>query len=112
MELRRSLRQIAHLDRPLPTYQPHHRIVGVMAERLPYNFEEWRRQVAPCDGAKEFAVIDQQGSVRRFAKGVRLFQYRIKDRREVTGRAVDNLQYLRSRGLLLQGLARLDDQPR
>jgi len=32
---------------------------------------------------KEFAVIGQQGPVRRFAKGVRLFQYRIEHRGEI-----------------------------
>ena len=70
------------------------------------------KQVAPCDGAKEFAVIGQQGPVRRFAKGVRLFQYRIEHRGEIAGRAIDDLQYLGRRGLLLQGLARLGQEPR
>jgi len=35
----------------------------------------------------------------------RLFEHRIEHRREVAGRAVDNLQYLGGRGLLLQALA-------
>ncbi len=42
----------------------------------------------------------------------RLIQHRVEHRREVAGRAVDDLQYLGGRGLLLQGLARLGDQPR
>ena len=112
MEVRRCLRQIAHLDRPLTAYEPHHRVVGVMAKRLPHNFEKWCRQVAPRDGAKEFAVIGQQGAVRRFAKGVRLFQYRIEHRREIARRGVNDTQYLGGRGLLVERLAGLGDQPR
>ena len=43
---------------------------------------------------------------------MRLFQNSIEHRGEVAGRAVDDLQYLGSGGLLLQRLARLVDQPR
>src|SRR5215467_13060415 len=41
-----------------------------------------------------------------------LFQYRVEYRREVAGRGIDDLQYLRGRGLLLQRLARLVNEPR
>ena len=41
-----------------------------------------------------------------------LLQYRLKYRQEVAGRRIDNLQYFGGRGLLLQGLARLGDEPR
>ena len=43
---------------------------------------------------------------------MRLFQHRVEHRREIAGRGVDDLQYLGGRGLLLQRLARLGDQPR
>jgi len=43
---------------------------------------------------------------------VRLLQYCIEDRGEVAGRGIDDLQYLCGRGLLLQSLARLGQQPR
>ena len=43
---------------------------------------------------------------------MRFLQYRIEHRCEVAGRAVDDLQYLGGRGLLLQRLARLGNQPR
>src|SRR5580704_91853 len=43
---------------------------------------------------------------------MRLFQYSVEHWAEVAGGAVDDPQHLGSRGLLLQGLARLDDQPR
>ena len=46
------------------------------------------------------------------AEGVRLFQYRVEQWGEVTGGAVDDLQDLRSRGLLLERVAGLGDQPR
>src|SRR5215469_3588767 len=43
---------------------------------------------------------------------MRLFQYRIKYRREIAGRGIDDLQDLCGRGLLLQCLTRLGDEPR
>ena len=43
---------------------------------------------------------------------VRLFQHRVEHRREIAGRGIDDLQHLGGRGLLLQCLARLGDQPR
>jgi len=43
---------------------------------------------------------------------VRLLQNRIEYRGEITGRRIDDLQYLGGRGLLLQRLARLGQQPR
>jgi len=44
-------------------------------------------------------------------QGVRLFQDRIEHRREIAGRGIDDLQYLGGRGLLLQRLARLGQEP-
>src|SRR5215470_17114238 len=64
------------------------------------------------DGAEVFAVVERQRAVRRPAETVRLLQYRIEHRRQIAGRGIDDLQYLRGRGLLLQRLARLSDQPR
>ena len=43
---------------------------------------------------------------------MRLFQYRVEDRREIAGRGIDDLQHLGGRGLLLQRLARLGQEPR
>ena len=50
--------------------------------------------------------------MRRPAKSVRLLQYRVEHRGEVARRGIDDLQDLGGRGLLLQGLACLGDQPR
>ena len=43
---------------------------------------------------------------------MRLFEHRVEHRRQIAGRGVDDLQYLGGRGLLLQRLALLGDQPR
>ena len=48
----------------------------------------------------------------RRRKGVGFLQYRVKHRRKLAGRGIDDLQHLGGRGLLLQGLARLGQQPR
>jgi hypothetical protein len=59
-----------------------------------------------------FSVPSHQVPGDRAAEAVRLFQYRVEHRREVAGRGVDDLQHLGGRGLLLQRLARLGQQPR
>src|SRR5215831_8922033 len=64
------------------------------------------------DTAEGLAVEQIQGAACRAAVRARLFQYRLKDRLELTGRGVDDLQYLGRRGLLLQRLAQLGQQPR
>ena len=43
---------------------------------------------------------------------MRLFHYRLEHRREIAGRGIDDLQHLCGRGLLLQGLACLVNEPR
>ena len=48
----------------------------------------------------------------RAAERARLLQHRIKNRLQVAGRGIDDAQNLGGRGLLLQRLARLSDQPR
>ena len=46
------------------------------------------------------------------AQSHRLFQHRVEHRRQIAGRGVDHLQHLGGRGLLLQRLALLGQQPR
>jgi hypothetical protein len=43
---------------------------------------------------------------------VRLFEHRLEDRGEVAGRGIDDLQHLGNGSLLLQGFARLGQEPR
>ena len=61
---------------------------------------------------KLFAVKSEEDTERRIAQPRRLFEHRIEHRREIAGRRVDDLQHLGGRGLLLQRLAGLGDQPR
>ena len=50
--------------------------------------------------------------MRRLAKPYRPVEHRVEHRGEVAGRGIDDLQYLGGRGLLLQRLARLGQEPR
>jgi hypothetical protein len=54
-----------------------------------------------------FAVISDQCAMLDAAKGVRLFEHRVEDRREVSVRRVDDLQHLGDRGLPLLRLVSL-----
>src|SRR6516225_6286260 len=61
---------------------------------------------------EDLAVLKKQASMVGAAEAVCLFQDRVEDGGEIAGRGVDDLQYLGSGGLLLQGLARLGQEPR
>src|SRR5215831_19079435 len=58
------------------------------------------------------AVVGAQMSVGRLTKPHCLLKHRVEYRCEVARRAVDDLQYLGSGGLLLQGLVRPRQKPR
>src|SRR6516225_8216300 len=62
--------------------------------------------------ANVVALNNPQAAQCRAAKIVCLLQYRVEYRREVAGRGIDDAEYLGGRGLLLQGLAGLGDEPR
>jgi hypothetical protein len=62
--------------------------------------------------AEDLAVESEQDAVRGLAQAHRPVEHRVENRREIAGRAVDDPQHLGGRGLLLQGLAGLGDQPR
>src|SRR6516164_7775186 len=70
------------------------------------------RMAALRNGAEFAAVIELQTAKRDSAEAVRLLQYRLEHRGEFAGRRIDHLQYIGGRGLLLQGLARLAQEPR
>ena len=76
-------------------------------------FGKLRGYTAHRGGIESFAVV----SIEEYPKvasqrRMRLFEHRIEHRREVAGRGIDDLQHLGGRGLLLQRLARLGDEPR
>jgi len=85
---------------------------SVAAEWLSYGLCQWFRIAADCDRSEEFAVIKCQPAIGDPTKAVRLLQYRIEYWREIAGRGVDDLRYLGGRGLLLQRLTRLGQEPR
>src|SRR5215470_198816 len=64
------------------------------------------------DRAEVLAVVKKQASEFGPAEGVRLIQDRVKHRRQIARRRIDDLQDLSGRGLLLQRLARLGEEPR
>jgi len=71
----------------------------------------------PCDerfgqsarrgGAEICPIEHHQSALGRSAQGVRFLQYRIEDRRDIARRRIDDLQYLRGRGLLGERLVTL-----
>jgi len=63
-------------------------------------------------GADFLTVEAEDRAAIRIAKAVRLLQYRIEYRRQIARRGVDDLQYFGGRGLLLQRLTRLGQEPR
>src|SRR5215469_476981 len=54
--------------------------------------EQGVRQAVACNTSKIFAIVNSERAVRGAAKAHRLFQHRVEYRREVAGRAVDDLQ--------------------
>jgi len=73
---------------------------------------EFLRHTADRDRAGLFAVVDLQAAVYGPAEAVCPFQNRVEHWHDVAGQAVDDPQHLGGRGLLLQRLAGLSQQPR
>ena len=73
-----------------------------------------RRRVSRdvATGRKSLAIVGAKLAERSAAQPHRLFQHRVEHRRQIAGRGVDHLQHLGGRGLLLQRLALLGQQPR
>src|SRR5262252_427628 len=81
-------------------------------ESLPQPIGKARRETPYRYRTIFLTVVDVQTPNFGTAEPMRLFQYRLEHRRKVAGRGVDDLQYLGSSSLLLQGLARLGQEPR
>src|SRR5215472_6146975 len=73
-----------------------------------------KRRWCAVDGGRmdPLAIIGPKGPESGSAQSQGLFEHRVEHRSEVARRAIDDLQYLGGRGLLLEGLARLGQQPR
>src|SRR6516165_11223418 len=63
-------------------------------------------------GTERVVLVRIDAADRRLAQPHSLFDHRVEYWREVAGRGIDDLQYLGSRGLLLQCLARLGQESR
>src|SRR6516164_2049870 len=87
-------------------------VVWIGLVSLTYQLVKRCGQTAGRQGAKAVAVPYFQSANSHSAYRVCFFQYRVEHWGEVTWRGIDNLQYLGGRGLLLQRLARLGQQPR
>src|SRR5262249_30244567 len=79
--------------------------------KLPRPFDTWVTAMGGTE-VKALGIIGEEASMARPAQPHRLFDDRVEHRREVTGRRVYYTKHLSGRGLLLQCLARLGDQPR
>src|SRR6516225_11129814 len=86
--------------------------VARRGEALPRPLKKFVRISVRRYGADFLAIIQCQTSVLCPAQAVSLFKDCVEYRSEVAGRGIDDLQYLGGRGLLLQCLARLGQQPR
>ena len=84
----------------------------VRPDALPKRAGHRFRHPTARDCAEELPVLRKQAFVVGAAKAVCLLQDRVEDRDEIAGRGIDDLQHLGGRGLLLQGLARLGQEPR
>ena len=69
-------------------------------------------QTAHRDRTEFLSVVCLKAAVGNAAQCHGLIQHRLEYRSEIAGRGIDDLQHLGSRGLLLQGFARLRQQPR
>ena len=105
------LREI-ELEQMLATDDPlQHRMVtgfSLLAQRL----DHIRCHIPRGDKAGALTFDCPENPIEPAAQPDRLFKDDIEYRGEVTRRGIDDLQYLGGRGLLLQRLARLSDQPR
>ena len=69
-------------------------------------------QSSLSEGLEALAVETHERAKGGFAEPQSSFKHRVEHRREVTGRGIDDLQYLGGRSLLFQSVARLGQQPR
>src|SRR5215831_15827611 len=104
------LPNVGDVNDALATQQPPSRCVGRGTCRavLPKPLAQVRCPTY-CDRIEAFAVACPKCPRGRIAKDDCLLDHCVEHRREVARRRVDDLQYLSSRSLLLQSLARLGD---
>ncbi len=104
-------RQIGYRYELLRSHHATERGIRASSVGLAHELGQRSRHVMDRDSMEVLTIIRPQTTECGLAKTDGLVEHRIEHRREVAGRAVDDLQHLGGRGLLLQGLARLGEQP-
>src|ERR1700740_2223602 len=77
-----------------------------------HELRKFHRHPAQGSNLEMVALMSPKHAESRVAEMHRLFEHRVEHRRQIAWRRVDDLQYLGSRGLLLQCLASLGKEPR
>ncbi len=105
--------EIRYMDEACPINDTTQTSLPTWPQRLArQKLGKWQRHSPQRESFKLLAIVGHEVAEGCLAQPHRLVEHRIKDRREVAGRGIDDLQYLGGGGLLLQGLARLRDEPR
>src|SRR5262249_30576031 len=100
----RQIFAVQHAAEASPSVERPQRLAYELGKRWRHTTQGWNLKTA--------ALVDQKHTKSGPAHLHRLFQDRVEYRGEIAGRRIDDLQYLGGRGLLLQGLARLGQEPR
>src|SRR6516162_6345447 len=105
--------QIGDVHPRLASPQPPNRAAGARDKALTQDAGEWLGHSAMhSPSIKPLAFSQHESAERGPAERARLLQHRVQYRREVAWRRVDHPQHVGGRGLLLQRLARLGQEPR
>src|SRR6516225_199308 len=106
------LAQVRDVNYMLALNEPKGSVTRSGAHWMRQEFGVFARNPPVRYGVKGIPIKRRKRAERNLAEFHRLFEDRIEHGREVAGRRIDDLQYLGSRGLLLQSLARLGQEPR
>src|SRR6516164_142925 len=113
-----KLRHVGDVDKTFAGKQRPARSPIRTADTAAQSLGERLGDAAKAHGAEQFAVAKRQRAISGVAESVGFFQYHIEDGGKLTRRRIDDLQYLGSRGLLLESflqvarsVAQLVEQP-
>src|SRR5215468_823716 len=95
-----------------PTSHPTEAAEGARAVWLAQELRIPERHILERHRVETLAIVVPQDTESGITEPYGLLEHRVKHRGEVAGGRIDDLQYLGGRGLLLQGLARLGQEPR
>jgi hypothetical protein len=110
--IRGAVGDVGHLDEILPIDEPFKNRAGAKPQRLSKSLHRRRRSAAFGHEVKGFAVEAEKSAQIGLAQPDCPSQHRVEHRSQVARRGIDDAEHLGGRGLLLQGLAGLGDEPR